>query len=45
MLYLLVSTFRPCLAYHQCVHKVKDFSCLNQFFVMAFAQLPYGESL
>lgn len=26
-------------------HKVKDFSCLDQFFAMAFAQLTYRESL
>ena len=26
-------------------HKVKDFSCLDQFFAMAFAQFTYRESL
>ena len=26
-------------------HKVRDFSCLDQFFAMAFAQLKYRESL
>lgn len=45
MLYLSLSTFRRCVANHRGEHKVKDFSCLDQFFVMAFAQLTYRESL
>jgi len=45
MLYLPLSTFRRCVADHQGEHKVKDFSCLNQFFAMAFAQLTHRESL
>ena len=35
----------PCVADHNGEHKVKDFSCLDQFFAMAFAQLTYRESL
>ena len=45
MLYLPLSTFRRCVADHNGKHKVKDFSCLDQFFAMAFAQLTYRESL
>jgi hypothetical protein len=45
MAYLPVSTFRRCVAKHRGDHKVKDFSCLDQFFAMAFAQLTYRESL
>ena len=41
----------PLPAFHQCVrryrgeHKVQKFSCLDQFLVMAFAQLTFRESL
>ena len=45
MHYLPLSTFRRCVADHRGEHKVKDFSCLDQFFAMAFAQLTYRESL
>ena len=45
MLYLPLSTFRRCVADHRGEHKVKDFSCLEQFFAMAFAQLTFRESL
>ncbi len=45
MFYLPLSTFRRCVADHRGEHKVKDFSCLDQFFAMAFAQLTYRESL
>lgn len=45
MAYLPMSTFRRCVARHRGEHKVKDFSCLDQFFAMAFAQLTYRESL
>ena len=41
MLYLPLSTFRRCVADHNGEHKVKDFSCLDQFFAMAFAQLTF----
>ena len=45
MLYLPLSMFRRCVADHRGEHKVKDFSCRNQFFAMAFAQLTDRESL
>ena len=45
MVYLPLSTFRRCVSDHNGEHKVKDFSCLDQFFAMAFAQLTYRESL
>ena len=45
MAYLPMSTFRRCVANPRGEHKVKDFSCLDQFFAMAFAQLTYRESL
>jgi hypothetical protein len=45
MAYLPLSTFRRCVAAHDGDHKVKDFSCLDQFLAMAFAQLTYRESL
>jgi len=41
----------PMKVFHRCVqnyngnHKVKSFSCLDQFLCMAFAQLTYRESL
>jgi hypothetical protein len=41
MAYLPMSTFRRCVAKHRGEHKVKDFSCLDQSFAMAFAQLTY----
>lgn len=45
MAHLPLSTFRRCVAKHRGDHKVHDFSCLDQFFAMAFAQLTYRESL
>jgi hypothetical protein len=45
MAYLPLSTFRRCVSAHRGEHKVKDFSCLDQFLAMAFAQLTYRESL
>jgi hypothetical protein len=45
MAHLPLSTFRRCVATHRGEHKVKDFSCLDQFLAMAFAQLTYRESL
>lgn len=37
--------FHTCVARYQGNHKVKTFTCLDQFRVMAFAQLTYRESL
>lgn len=45
MAYLPLNTFARCVAIHRGEHKVKDFSCLDQFLAMAFAQLTYRESL
>lgn len=45
MTYLPLTTFRRCVAAHRGEYKVKDFSCLDQFFAMSFAQLTYRESL
>jgi hypothetical protein len=45
MLYLPLSTFRRCVADYRGEHKVKNISCLDQFFAMAFAKLTYRESL
>jgi len=45
MAHLPLSTFRRCVAADRGEHKVKDFSCLDQFLAMAFAQLTWRESL
>ena len=45
MAHLPLSTFRRCVAAHRGEHKVQEFSCLDQFFAMAFAQLTARESL
>jgi len=37
--------FRKCVERYSGNHKVKKFSCWNQFLTMAFAQLTYRESL
>ncbi len=43
--HLPLHTFRRCVARYQAEHKVKSFSCLDQYLCMAFAQLTYRESL
>ncbi len=43
--HLPLTTFRRCVARYQGEHKVKSFSCLDQIFCMAFAQLTFRESL
>ena len=45
MQHLPLTTFRRCVSRYQGEHKVKSFSCLDQFLSMAFAQLTYRESL
>ena len=43
--HLPLTTFRRCVARYAGEHKVKSFSCLDQYLCMAFAQLTYrGES-
>jgi hypothetical protein len=43
--HLPLHTFRRCIERYQGDRKVKDFSCLDQFQCMAFAQLTWRESL
>jgi hypothetical protein len=45
MRHLPLTTFSRCLARYAGEHKVKSFSCLDQYLCMAFAQLTYRESL
>jgi hypothetical protein len=45
MQHLPLSTFRRCVLLYDGEHKVKSFSCLDQYLCMAFAQLTYRESL
>lgn len=45
MEHLPLTTFRRCVARYKGEHKVKSFSCLDQYLCMAFAQLTYRESL
>jgi hypothetical protein len=45
MQHLPLSTFRRCVQLYQGEHKVRSFSCLDQYLCMAFAQLTYRESL
>jgi len=45
MAHLPLTTFRRCVARYSGEHKVKHFTCLDQYLCMAFAQLTYRESL
>ena len=45
MRHLPLTTFRRCVARYAGEHKVQRFSCLDQYFCMAFAQLTFRESL
>jgi hypothetical protein len=45
MEHLPLTTFRRCVVRYGGEHKVKSFSCLDQYLCMAFAQLTYRESL
>ena len=45
MEHLPMHTFRRCVKRYNGNHKIKTFSCLDQFLCMAFAQLTYRESL
>jgi len=45
MRHLPMHTFRRCVARYQGNHKVKSFTCRDQYYAMAFAQLTYRESL
>jgi hypothetical protein len=43
--FLPMHEFRKCVQRYNGNHKVKSFSCFEQFLCMAFAQLTYRESL
>jgi hypothetical protein len=43
--HLPMHTFRRCVQRYQGNHKIKSFSCLDQYRCMAFAQITYRESL
>lgn len=43
--YLPMHEFRRCVARYQGNHRIKTFTCRDQYFSMAFAQLTYRESL
>ena len=45
MEHLPLPEFRKCVQRYSGDYKAKTFSCLDQFLVMAFAQLSYRESL
>lgn len=45
MQHLPLTTFRRCVGRYRGEHKVKSFSCLDQYLSMAFAQLTFRESL
>jgi hypothetical protein len=45
MALLPLKHFRQCVDRYHGEHKVKSFSCLDQFLTLAFAQLTYRESL
>lgn len=43
--HLPLTTFRRCVARYRGEHKIKSFTCLDQYLCMAFAQFTYRESL
>ena len=45
MEFLPLHEFRKCVARYQGDHRIKNFSCMDQFLCMAFAQLTFRESL
>jgi hypothetical protein len=45
MAHLPLTTFRRCVTRYGGEHKIKRFSCLDQFLCLAFAQLTWRESL
>ena len=45
MQHLPLTTFRRCVARYDGEHRVKRFSCLDQYLCLAFAQLTWRESL
>ena len=45
MEHIPMKVFRRCVQTYNGNHKIKSFSCLDQYLCMAFAQLTYRESL
>jgi len=45
MEFLPLHIFRQCVDRYNGNHKVKEFTCLDQYYCMAFAQITYRESL
>jgi Domain of unknown function (DUF4372) len=45
MEHLPLTTFRRCVVRYDGHHKIKRFTCLDQYLSMAFAQLTFRESL
>jgi hypothetical protein len=45
MVHLPLKAFHRCVERYKGEHKVRSFSCLDQFYCLAFAQLTYRESL
>ena len=45
MEFLPLHEFQKCVQRYDGEHKIKTFTCLDQFYAMAFAQLTYRESL
>ena len=45
MAFLPLHEFRKCVQRYHGDYKIRKFSCLDQFFCLAFAQLTYRESL
>ena len=45
MNHLPLHDFRKCVRKYRGDYKIKNFSCLDQFLSLAFAQLTYRESL
>jgi hypothetical protein len=43
--FLPLYDFNKCIKRYNGNHRIKTFTCLNQFYTMAFAQLTYRESL
>ena len=45
MRHLPLTTFRRCVVRYRGEHRIKRFSCLDQYLCLAFAQLTWRESL
>ena len=45
MEFLPIHVFRQCVDRYNGNYKVKEFTCLDQYYSMAFAQITYRESL